>query len=56
MDGDGVAMGGGCGGKEVIVYVLWGSELDDGSSGKLTYVEGGTKCMVLKEDIGLEEV
>ncbi|KAJ8442637.1 hypothetical protein Cgig2_003681 [Carnegiea gigantea] len=33
-----------------------GGELDNGGGGKVTYVEGWTKCMVLKEDMELEEV
>ena len=33
-----------------------GGELDDGGGGKVTYVGGWTKCMVLKKDMELEEV
>ena len=43
MDGDGVAVGG-CGdGREVVVYVSWGDELDDGVRGEVRYVGGWTK-------------
>jgi len=43
MDGDGVAVGG-CGGStEVVVYVLWGGELEDGGRGEVRYVGGWTK-------------
>ena len=56
MDGDGVAVGGNGGGREVVVYVLWGVSWMNGRGGKVTYVGGWTKCMVLKEDMGLEEV
>ncbi|KAJ8446148.1 hypothetical protein Cgig2_015919 [Carnegiea gigantea] len=31
-------------------------ELDDGGAEKVTYVGGWTKCIVLKEGVGLEEV
>ena len=30
--------------------------MDDGGGGKVMYVRVWTKCMVLKEDMGLEEV
>ena len=33
-----------------------GGELDDVGGGKVTYVGGWTKCILLKEDMGLEEV
>jgi len=33
-----------------------GGELDDGGGGKVTYVGGWTKCIVLKEEIGLEDM
>ncbi|KAJ8436174.1 hypothetical protein Cgig2_034202 [Carnegiea gigantea] len=56
MDGDGVAVGGSGGGREIVVYVLWGVSWTNGGGGKVTYVGGWMKCMVLKEDRGLEEV
>ncbi|KAJ8434204.1 hypothetical protein Cgig2_004675 [Carnegiea gigantea] len=56
MNGDGVAVGGSGGGREVVVYVLWGVSWTNGGGGKVTYVGGWTKCMVLKEDMGLQEV
>ncbi|KAJ8441438.1 hypothetical protein Cgig2_023624 [Carnegiea gigantea] len=46
MDEDGVAVGG-SGGRR---------ELDDGETGKVTYVGDWTKCIVLKEGVRLEEV
>ncbi|KAJ8432834.1 LOW QUALITY PROTEIN: hypothetical protein Cgig2_008548 [Carnegiea gigantea] len=49
MNGDNVAMGGNGGGRE-------GGELDDGGGGKVTHVWGWTKCIVLKDDMGLEDV
>ncbi|KAJ8441456.1 LOW QUALITY PROTEIN: hypothetical protein Cgig2_023642 [Carnegiea gigantea] len=54
MDGDGVVVGGSGGGRELLM--CYGGELDDGGGGKVTYVGGWTKCMVLKEDIVLEEM
>ncbi|KAJ8441431.1 LOW QUALITY PROTEIN: hypothetical protein Cgig2_023617 [Carnegiea gigantea] len=56
MDGDGVAAGGSGDGREVVVYVLWGVSWTNDGGGKVTYVGGWTKCIVLKEDMGLEEV
>ncbi|KAJ8452483.1 hypothetical protein Cgig2_000072 [Carnegiea gigantea] len=56
MDGDGVVVGGSGGDREVVVYVLLGDELDDGGAGKVTFVGGWTKCIVLTEDMGLEKV
>ncbi|KAJ8421789.1 LOW QUALITY PROTEIN: hypothetical protein Cgig2_020535 [Carnegiea gigantea] len=53
MDGDGVAVGGSGGGREVVVYVLLGT---NGGAGKVTYVGRWTKYMVLKEGMRLEEV
>jgi len=56
MDRDGVAVGGCGGGREVVMYVLWGAELHYSRGGKVRYVGGWTKRMVLKEDMGLEDV
>ncbi|KAJ8434217.1 hypothetical protein Cgig2_029741 [Carnegiea gigantea] len=56
MDGDGVAVGGSGGGREIVVYVLWGVSWTNGGGEKVTYVGGWMKCLVLKEDMGLEEV
>lgn len=36
--------------------MCYGGELDDGGTGKVIYVGGWTKCIVLKEGMGLEEV
>ncbi|KAJ8432261.1 LOW QUALITY PROTEIN: hypothetical protein Cgig2_013914 [Carnegiea gigantea] len=38
MDGDGVAVGGRGGGREVVVYVLWRVSWTNGGGGKVTFV------------------
>jgi len=48
MHGDGVNVGGSGGGRELVVYVLWGVELDDGGGGKVTYGGGGRRVWCLK--------
>ncbi|KAJ8444749.1 hypothetical protein Cgig2_033757 [Carnegiea gigantea] len=56
MDGDGAGGGNGGVGRELVVYVLWGGELEENGDGKLTYVGGSTKCILLKEGMAMEEV
>jgi len=36
--------------------MCYGGELDDGGAEKITYVRGWTKCIVLKEGMGMEEM
>ncbi|KAJ8435441.1 LOW QUALITY PROTEIN: hypothetical protein Cgig2_012562 [Carnegiea gigantea] len=54
MDGDGVAVGGSGGSREL--FTSYEGELDDGGGRKVTYIGGWMKCIVLKEDMGLEEM
>ncbi|KAJ8436492.1 hypothetical protein Cgig2_000477 [Carnegiea gigantea] len=42
--------------RHVVVYMLWGGELEDGGDRKVTYLGGSRKCIVLKEGAGIEEV
>ena len=56
MDGDGGGVGGSGGGREVVVYVLWGGQMEEGGDGKVTYMGGSKKCVVLKEGARIEEV
>ncbi|KAJ8449263.1 hypothetical protein Cgig2_002395 [Carnegiea gigantea] len=56
MDGDGAGEGNGGVGKELVVYVLWVGKLEEDGDGKLTYVGGSTKCILLKEGMAMEEV
>ena len=56
MDGDGAGGGNDGVGIELVVYVLWVGELEEDGEEKLTYVEGSTKCILLKEGTAMEEV
>ena len=56
MEGDGAGGGNGGVGRELVVYVLWVGELEEDGDGKLTYVGGSTKCILLKEEMAMEEV
>ena len=38
------------------LFMYYRGELDDGGAKKVAYVGGWTKCIVLKEDMGLEKV
>ena len=56
MDGDGASGGNDSVGRELVVYVLWGGELEEDGDGKLSYVGGLTKFILLKEGMVMEEV
>ncbi|KAJ8420592.1 hypothetical protein Cgig2_032290 [Carnegiea gigantea] len=43
-------------GMEIVVYVLWGGTLAESGDGKVTYEDGSRKCMVVKEEMGVEEL
>ncbi|KAJ8428708.1 hypothetical protein Cgig2_025699 [Carnegiea gigantea] len=56
MDVDSVVVGNDGVGKELVIYVLWGQELEEGGDRKVTYMGQSTKCIVLKEGMAMEEV
>ncbi|KAJ8444750.1 hypothetical protein Cgig2_033758 [Carnegiea gigantea] len=55
MDGDGAGGGNGGVGRELVVYVLCVGDLEEDGDGKLIYMGGSTKCILLKEGMAMEE-
>jgi len=56
MDVDGAVVGNDGLERELAVFVLCGRELEECGDRKVTYVGGSRKCIVVKEETGVEEV